>query len=114
MRPWIEHRKVLVLIKGKRKYIRAVGLGGVVWEWWSKQLMKNNIAQTRGDLFNPIINIRATAYIYNSFYKQKKLKKASTQDESAMIRYFGGGYKSYFIKIDKKISSMLCKHIYRK
>lgn len=113
MRPWIEHSKVLIQIKDKRQYIRAVGLGGIVWEWWSKQLKTNHIAATRADLFNPKINIQATAYIYNSFYKMKKLKKASTQDESAMIRYFGGGYKSYFLKIDKKVSSMVCKHIYR-
>jgi len=113
MRPWIEHSKILIKIKGKKKYIRAVGLGGVVWEWWKTQLIKNKIAFTRADLFNPEINIKAIAYIYNNFYTQKKLKKASTQDESAMIRYFGGGYKWYFVKIDKKIMSLIRKKIYR-
>lgn len=113
MRYWIEHKRVLININNKKKYIRAVGLGGVVWEWWSKQLKKEGIAEVRSDLFDPATNIRAIGYIYNSFYNMRKLKKASTQDESAMIRYFGGGYKSYFEKIDRKVAELISQKLYR-
>jgi hypothetical protein len=113
MRPWIEHKRILITIKGKKKYIRAVGLGGVVWEWWGNALKKANIAEVRSDLFDPEVNIKAVAYIYNAFYKMEKHKKASTQDESAMIRYFGGGYKSYFVKIDTKVAQLIRQKLYR-
>ena len=113
MRPWIEHKRVLININGKKKYIQAVGLGGIVWEWWGKQLKEANIAEVRSDLFNPEVNIKAVVYVYNVFYKKRTHKKADTQDESAMIRYFGGGYKSYFNKIDKKVAQLIRTKMYR-
>ena len=113
MRPWIEHKRILIKIKDKKIYIRAVGLGGVVWEWWGNELKEAGIAEVRSDLFDPEVNIKAVAYIYNVFYNKKIHKKASTQDESAMIRYFGGGYKSYFEKIDKKVAQLIRQKLYR-
>jgi hypothetical protein len=113
MRPWIEHKRILINIKHRKKYIRAVGLGGVVWEWWGDALKKEKIAEVRSDLFDAEVNIRAVAYIYNVFYNRKKHKNATTQDESAMIRYFGGGYKSYFERIDKKIAQLIGQKMYR-
>ena len=64
-------------------------------------------------MFDPETNIRATVFVYNELYKMKKHPKASTQDESAMIRYFGGGYKSYFVKIDRKIAGLIRAKLYR-
>jgi len=113
MRPWIEHKRVLININGKKKYIQAVGLGGIVWEWWGKQLKEANIAEVRSDLFDPVVNIKAVVFVYNTFYLKKKHKKADTQDESAMIRYFGGGYKSYFNKIDSKVAQLIRTKMYR-
>ena len=114
MRPWIEH-KPTTITKGKKKIkIRAVGLGGVVWEWWGDKLKANNIAEVRSDLFDPETNIKATIFVYNELFKKKKHPKAKTQDESAMIRYFGGGYKWYFEKIDSKIAQLVSNRIYRK
>jgi len=114
MRPWIEHNPTTIVVNKKKVKIRAVGLGGVVWEWWGKQLKEKGIAEVRSDLFDPVINIKSTAYIYNELYKLKKYPSAKTQDESAMIRYFGGGYKWYFRKIDSKIARLVSNRIYRK
>ncbi len=113
MRPWINHKRVLIKIDGKKKYIQAVGLGGIVWEWWGKKLKDAEIAEVRSDLFNPEINIKAVVFVYNKLYNKQKLKNAKSQDESAMIRYFGGGYKSYFQKIDKKIAQLVSTKLYR-
>ncbi len=113
MRPWIEHTPTYIVKDKKKIKIRAVGLGGVVWEWWGDKLKANNIADVRSDLFDPTINIFATAFIYNEMFKKTKLKDAKTQDESAMIRYFGGNYKWYFQKINTKIAKLISTKIYR-
>jgi len=113
MRYWIEHKPTFVVIDKKKIKIKAVGLGGVVYEWWGEKLKKAKILSVRSDLFDPAINIRATAFVYNELFKMKKHPKATTQDESAMIRYFGGGYKSYFKKIDDKIASLIGNKMYR-
>jgi len=31
-----------------------------------------------------------------------------------MMRYFGGSYRSYFIKVDKKVAQLINSSIYRK
>ena len=43
--------------------ISAVGLGGVVWEFWKDSLKKNNIADKRSDLYVISVNIEAVGYI---------------------------------------------------
>lgn len=114
MRFWIEHPKILVTFNdGKKRYIRAVGLGGVVWEWWGDALKKNKIAEVRSDLFGPETNIKAVAFILNEFSKRKMLKGCKSKDESMLRRYFGGNFKSYSDKIDKKVISLVRPNLYR-
>jgi len=113
MRPWIEHKQTTVTVNKKKIKVKAVGLGGVVWEWWGDKLRAAEIAEVRSDLFDPTINVRSTAFIYNELFKLKKHPKAKSQDESAMIRYFGGGYKWYFERIDKKIAELIKNRLYR-
>jgi hypothetical protein len=38
---------------------------------------------------------------------------ASNKDESAILRYFGGDYKSYLDRIDDKIGSLIASNLYK-
>ena len=100
----IEHP--FIYVKGKRT--RAVGLGGVVWEWWDQKLIKNDIADVRADLFDPETNIRASAFILNEFRKMKQLQGTQNKLESALARYYGSvksGYHKRILKIANKIEN---------
>ena len=113
MRFWIQHSPVKIKIHGRYKTIRAVGLGGVVWEWWGKQLQDAHIAEVRSDLFNIEPNIKATAFILNEFSKRKMLKGTKSKDESMLRRYFGGNFKAYSDRIDRKVMSIVRPNLYR-
>jgi len=113
-RPWLEHKETTIDMDGKKIKIKAVGLTGVVWEWWGKKLKEANIAETRGDLFDPIINIRAGAFVYNKLYHQPMHAKANYKDESALLRFFGGSYTEYIDRIDSKIAEFVRPNLYRK
>jgi len=113
MRFHIEHAKVLIRINNKKKYVRAVGLGGIVWEWWGDALKKEGIAQTRSDLFLPGANIKAVGYVLNEMYKKPILKGCKSKDESMLRRFFGGNFKNYSDKIDAKVMSIVKPNLYR-
>ena len=113
-RHYIEHSQILIEKDKKKISIKAIGLMGIVWEWWGEQLIEHKIAEVKSDLFDPAINIRAGAYIYNELYKQDKHKDATNKDESAMLRFFGGSYPSYVARIDAKIASFIRPKLYRK
>lgn len=110
---WIEHP--LVTVNGsdnKPTKARAIGLGGVVFEIWGDKLKEAGVISTKSDLFLIDKNIAASAFIY-SYLKSKPLHpKANNQIESGLIRYFGGGYRSYFEKIDAEIASMFRNKLY--
>ena len=113
-RHWLEHEPTTIDMNGKKVKIRAVGLSGVVWEWWGSKLKDAGVAETRGDLFDPVTNIKAGAFVYNQMYKMEMHKSAQYKDESALLRYFGGDYISYVQKIDAKIATFTRPNLYRK
>ena len=118
-RYWIEHNEVTIKIpdeKGVNRSVkvRAVGWGGIIWEWHHKILKKKKIASSRSDLFQPEVNIRATAMIYNMFRKETLLPGIENSDISAQRRYFGGNYRHYSAKIDKQIVELMKVDLYRK
>lgn len=113
-RHWLEHAEAVVNIGNKKVKIRAVGLTGVVFEWWGDKLKAAGIAETRGDLFDPVTNIKACAFIYNEMYHMEMHKSAKYKDESALLRYFGGDYISYVQRIDAKIAQFVRPALYRK
>jgi len=113
-RHWLEHDTATIDINNKKLKIKAVGLMGVVWEWWGTKLSAAGIAETRGDLFDPITNIKAGAFVYNELYHQEMHKSARYKDESALLRYFGGDFISYVQRIDAKISTFTRPNLYRK
>lgn len=113
-RHWLEHETATIQKNGKPVKIKAVGLMGVVWEWHGEELKEAGIAEIRGDLFDPVTNIRAGAFIYNKMYHMEMHKSAKYKDESALLRYFGGDNISYVQKIDAKIATFVRPSLYRK
>lgn len=111
---WLEHDDVKIPVKGKEVKTKAVGLTGVIWEYWEEPLKIAGIAETKGDLFDPLINIKASAFIYNENFNKELLKGAKTRDESALLRYFGGNFPSYVQKIDAKMASLVRPTLFRK
>lgn len=113
-RHWLEHSEAIINKGDKKIKIRAVGLTGVVWEWWGEKLKDAGIVETRGDLFDPVTNIKAGAFVYNQMYQMEMHKSAKYKDESALLRYFGGDYISYIQRIDAKIATFVRPNLYRK
>ena len=110
---WIEHQQTIIDIDNKKVKARAVGLGGIMWEWWKDKLIESGICEVRSDLFDPVTNIKATAFVYNENLKLPKLASAKSQTESAILRHFGGNYQSYYQKIDSKIAEFVKPHLYK-
>jgi hypothetical protein len=107
MRPWIQHSEVTITKNKARIKVRAIGLGGIVWEWWGDSLIDNNIAEVKSDLYDPAVNVRAVAYIF-SLMKEMPIKStAKNARESALLRYFGGNYPSYITKVYTNIGSIV-------
>ena len=113
MRPHIKHSTVEIKVDNKLIKTQAIGLGGVIYEWWGEKLIKAGIIANKADLFDPILNIRATCFILNENYKMPMHPSATSKDGSALLRYFGGNSPSYFKRIDEKILSFVSNKIYR-
>lgn len=48
----------------------VIGMGGVYWSVWKKDLKRNGIAYSKDELRNPITGIKASAYILSVYMKQ--------------------------------------------
>jgi hypothetical protein len=105
-RPWLKHQRVKVKIGKRRKTVRAAGLGGIIWEFWGHRLKKRGIAYSKSDLYNPVKNIKATAYVLNYMRKQKRLPGTSSREESMLRRFYGGNHSSYSRKVYKKVRKL--------
>lgn len=111
---WIKHDLVTVKNEqGKKVKTRAIGLGGVIYEVWGSKLKSANIIETKADLYNITNNIRATAWIYAHERAKALHPKATNPEMSAMLRYFGGSYPSYFKRIDDKIIEFFRDKVYQ-
>ena len=89
------------------KTARAVGLGGVIWEFWGSKLKKEGIANSRNDLFKIEVNIEASAFVLKEFEKLKILPGTNNKLESALARYYGSAKRGYQDKIAKQMSKIL-------
>lgn len=105
LRPYIEHSEVY--IKGIDKKVRAIGLGGIVYEIWGKELKENGIIETRQDLFFIENNIESVAYVLNKYFNMDTLPNAQSQLQSALMRYYGSQYSNYQNKILLKVASLI-------
>jgi hypothetical protein len=96
LRFWIKHDLVSVNVpldenwtKVKRIKTNAIGLGGVIWQIWKYDLMKNKIAFVESDLYDIDTNINAVAYIIDKYRTKPVLEKNMSKTESAVLRYYG-------------------------
>ena len=105
MHPKIEHNSTY--IKSLNKKIKAVGLGGVVWEFWGSKLRDANIAKIRSDLFEIEANVAASAFILNELKHLPKLPKAKNITESMLMRYYGSQTAGYHKKIYYRVAQLL-------
>lgn len=112
---WIKHPQVQVKSTetGKTVKTNAIGLGGIIYEIWGKELAKKGIIETKSDLYTIDKNIQSIGYVYSKLKSLKLHPKASNSIESGLIRYFGGGYKSYFNKINSEIVNLLNGKVYK-
>ena len=104
MHPKIEHNSTY--IKSLNKKIKAVGLGGVVWEFWGTKLRAANIAKIRSDLFEIEANVAASAFILNELKHLPKLPKAKNITESMLMRYYGSQTAGYHKKIYYRVAQL--------
>lgn len=96
LRKTIEHSAVYVKVPTKRHWtevktakVKAVGLGGVIFEIWKYELSDIGITK-RKQLFNIESNIKATAMILSTYqHERKQIKGSVSREESALLRYYG-------------------------
>ena len=106
-RPYLEHKRTY--IPSLKKHIQAVGLGGIVWEFWSAELIKNKIAYSRQDLFEIENNIEAICYILDVYRNYEKLPQAKNITESMLMRFYGSAFAKYENNVYNKIALLLTK-----
>lgn len=113
-RPWLEHELRVITVNGKQIKARCVGLMGISWENHKDLLRTSGIVESRGDLFDPVNNIKAGALILNEYFQMDMLKGAKTKDESALLRYFGGNFPVYVQRVEAKMFDVIRPGLYRK
>ncbi len=113
MNPYVIHKDMIITIGDKKVKINAMGLNGIVYEWWGEKLIAAGIITNRADLLDPILNIKSFCFIYNELRKMPMHQSATNKDQSALLRYFGGDYKSYLDRIDTKIGDLIASKLYK-
>lgn len=113
MRPYAKHVECTVSVNGKKTKVQALGIAAIIPELWEEKLISANIIETRSDLLDPILAIRACGYILAHNYKLPMHKNATSRDGSALLHYFGADNNSYFEKINAKVASIALKGLYR-
>ena len=107
---WITHDPITV--HGKRT--NAIGLGGVVWEYWADSLKKYNIAKVKTDLYLYKNNIFATAAILRWIVNDLQRDSTTTKYNiiSRLVKsYYGANSKRYKDKLIKVTSDLWLKRI---
>lgn len=82
------------------KKIQAIGLGGVVWEFWGDELVTNTSIQKKSELRDYRKNIEATAYIISELSNKKKHRLAKNDIDTIAIWYYGRYSYDYISKIN--------------
>ena len=117
---WITHSNVVIPVNDKKVATSAIGATGVIWELWGPKLIEAGIAETQSDLYDPVINIRASAFILADYMKLPLLLSTRSSEESAMIRYYGVTYtgkninKDYLERIESFMGGILKDAIYNR
>jgi len=68
----------------------AIGLGQILPKVWLDELRSKGLVREVRDLYDPVINIRCTNYIFVSY-----LRKSNNDLSTALVRYVGGKNSAY-------------------
>ena len=71
----------------------AIGLGQILPKVWFDELSKKGLVREKRDLFDPVINIRCTNFVFN-----ETLKRSNGNLSVALARYVGGGSNSAYVR----------------
>lgn len=101
------HQKVPVLLNKRSQIVQAVGLGGVVWEFWGDSLRANNIADSRDDLKEFEKNIPASAFILRKCIESSiPVSTPLTLFDEIIKRYYGAynvDYKKKMMEVTSRL-----------
>lgn len=96
----------ITFVKALNKEVQAIGVGGVVWEFWSKRLIENTSIEKKDDLYNFDKNIEATAYILSYLKELPNVGTLNNKRESALARYYGKYQENYVSQIMNKFKTI--------
>lgn len=114
-KPFLKDGKIINEDKKTVTEVNAIGIMGIIYEIWGKLLIQNNIIETKMDLYDPLINIKAGIFILKYYENKKQLKDTNSKVESAALRFYGVLYtdktrtklnKTYWIKLNHFISTL--------
>jgi hypothetical protein len=108
-----QHDQVTIKVKDKTITTRAVGIAGIIWEFWSDSLKARNIAEDKMDLYLPDVAINASGYILRVIIDQELKRNVG---EEALInriitRYYGAYSQSYKEKMMIVTSDLWLKRV---
>lgn len=110
----ITHPAVNILINGKQITTNAIGLGGVIWDYWKDSLQSKKIAMDKQELYLPDVNIRASGYILR-FLINDEINKKHVYKYNILLRvvtrYYGAYSDIYLKKMEKVTSDLWMKRI---
>lgn len=87
-------------VKQLKKEVQAIGMGGIIWEFWDDYLIANTSLKEKKDLEDWRKNIEATTAILAFLSNSKMHPKAQDAKENAAIRYYGLHNAEYVKKIN--------------
>ena len=70
-------------------------------------LIKAGILKQTIDLYDPVINLHAGAYIFKHYYKQGLQKNVSNPLKYTLTKYFGGETNDHFLKFTTALGEFL-------
>lgn len=110
---YIDHPTININVRGSNVTTRAIGLGGIVWEFWSDSLRKHEIAESKSDLYLPEINIRAASYILRLMIDEESKKDSNSSIflNRVVKRYYGAYSEEYMKKMERVTSDLWMKRM---
>lgn len=110
---WIDHPTVKVTVKGKPVTTNAIGLGGVIWDFWSDSLMAYGIAYNRSDLYIPSIGIMAEACVLHIIIKDvmSNFPRETSILSRIQSQYYGAYSDMYMSRMQQVTSDLWMKRM---
>lgn len=113
---WIDHPTVTTTVKGKRVTTHAIGIGGIIWEFWGDSLQYYDIAHSPSDLYIPDVAIEAQACVLHIIIRDV-MRSHSIKEGNIISRiqsqYYGAYSDLYMSRIQKVTSDLWMKRMAR-